>query len=276
MTAIAAKKIVAVLIMKAVLLGAPGQPGVEAPPVGYNMAEPGMMGGAMMMYDQNAGVMVVQEPAGADLARLFDGGADVQQATAQLADDGTWPPAALEFPWPRQGSAYYLEEIEPDLFRRTELAAKEGYEVSATFRGEDAVEVELELARRSFTGGDYEDSLDAWTERPLAVRSVVSTTVPLTEERPTLVVWQSPLQTTEGPSLQTGLAPTPPGAPAWAVGTWRLAVPEEGSPDIEMIVRADGHSTISQPPSQALIPIRVDPFGRVNGAWGGPSPARPR
>ncbi|MGD9495640.1 MAG: hypothetical protein AB7Y46_04955 [Armatimonadota bacterium] len=227
MTAVAAKKIVAVLIMKAVLLGAPIEPGMETPPVGYGMAEPGEIRGAMMMYDQNAGVMVVQEPASADLAWLFDSGADVLQAVAQLAYDGTWPPAALEFPWPKDSSAYYLEEIEPDLFRRTELATREGHEVSATFRGEDAVEVELELARRSFTGGEYHQALDAWTQRPLAVRSVVSTTVPLTEERRTLVVWRSPLQPTEGPSLQTGAVPAAGPPPEWAVWVWRLH--EEGT-----------------------------------------------
>ncbi len=278
MTVVAAKKIVAVLIMRAVLLGAPIEPGVEAPAGGYAMSSWGAVSGYdqqgqehmkiqadQVLLDANAGLVVAIGPSGPTVQSLFERheGEDVAQALVRPNEDGALPPAALEFPWPKEGSAYYLEQIEPDLFRRMELATREGYEVSATFRGEDVVQVELELARRSFTGGDYEDSLDAWTERPVAVRSVVSTTVPLTEERPTLVVWRSPLQPTEGPSLQTGAAPAA-GPPEWAVGTWRLETEHEGGRDIvPMIVRADGGGVIS--PDDEPMQIEVGATGHVSG-----------
>ena len=280
MTMTAAGKVVAVIVLKAVLLGAPIQPGMEAPAGGYSMSAWGTVAGYdqhgqehmsvqadQVLRDADAGLLVAVGPHKATVDLLFGNSAveaDVSQVLLRPDQDAAWPPAALEFPWPREGSAYYLQEIEPDLFRRTELAAKEGYEISATFRGEDAVEVELELARRSFTGGDYEDSLDAWTERPLAVRSVVSTTVPLTEERPTLVVWRSPLQPTEGSSLQTGAAPAAGPPPAWAVGTWRLETKHEGGADlVPMVVQADGGGVIS--PDRESMRIEVDASGRVSG-----------
>ena len=280
MTVVAAKKIVAVLIMKAVLLGAPIEPGMEVPAGGYAMASWGKVvaydygghesmrvRGVQVLHDADAGLIVAVGPDGDTLRALFAPPGfevDVHETVQDQALQVPWPPVTLQLPWPKEGSAYYLEEIEPDLFRRTELATTEGYQVSATRHGQDAVEVELELTRRSFTGGDYEDSLDAWTERPLAVRSVVSTTVPLTEERPTLVVWRSPLQPTGGPSLQTGAAPVAGPPPDWAVGTWRLETQQQGSGDIvPMIVHADGRGVIS--PDDAAMQIRVDAGGNVSG-----------
>jgi len=227
------------------------------------MAELPHIRGAVMMYDRNADVMVVQDPFEADLARLFGEHVDVREAVLRPEDDGSWPSASVGFAWPREGSAYYLEQIERDLFRRTELAAKEGYAVAATISGQDGVEVDLELTRRSFTGGEYQATLDAWTQRPMTVKTVVSTTVPVKTDRDTLVIWPTSQRPTEQPSAQVR-EPRAAGTPDWAVGTWRLETEHEGGGDaVPMIVRADGGGVIS--PDDTPIQISVDRAGRVSG-----------
>ena len=246
MTAIAMKKIVVVLIMKALLLGVPTEPGVEAPIGGYNMVEwqrvidsVGDADGVVrdewcvtadqMLMDSDAGLLVAVGPSQDTVYYLFGQDpeeVDVEKVLLRPDDQGHWQPTVIEFPWPREGKSYYLDEIEPNLFRRTELATKEGYTISASFSGREADGVSLELTRRAFTGGDYEDAVHAWMERPMAVRSVVSTTVPLSEERATLLVWRSPLQeqTTQGTDQARTASPAQPSAESPAPKLQRLAL----------------------------------------------------
>ncbi len=159
---------------------------------------------------------------------------------------------SFEFIWPQGRPQYYLEEVEPDLYRRVELADKEGYivrvrrsegksemslklEQAIRFnydeakpgvnvqlryaKGQPAVSVELEMARRTLSGGKYDEALRAFVGRPMLTKTVVTRTVPLTRDEATLVVWQG--------APEPPVSAKPKRAPSWAVGEWEMTGPGE-------------------------------------------------
>ncbi len=99
------------------------------------------------------------------------------------------------------------------MYRRVELADKEGYLVRVRrSAGKAEITVQLEIARRTLSGGKYDEAIRAFVGRPMLTKTVVTRTVPLTRDKATLVYWETPSHAT---------APVrPKRAPSWAVGEW--------------------------------------------------------
>jgi len=304
MTVVAAKKIVAVLIMKAVLLGTPLGGGERIPDHGWTMARWGVVSspsgdvhvdGEQILTDTGAGLTLVFGPDEGDLRSLFpamrragggylggsafgSGSPDVQEVVLDPRDDfdlldirisgyqfhttreRPWPDGYISFPFPRDGSAYFLEQVEEDLYRRVELAAREGYAIDARIRALDpTVEVELDLTKSVLLGGKYEDTIRAWVGKPRLVRTSVGSTVPIEPGERVLLIWHSPLAPRPEAVQQTGEAEALGPPPDWAVGKWLVTA--EGI-EAQMTVHEDGQGVIPFPRLPAH--IQVDASGRVS------------
>ncbi|MFQ5809015.1 MAG: hypothetical protein ACE5JM_05305, partial [Armatimonadota bacterium] len=151
-------------------------------------------GGEKTTHHTVAGLTIVVGPSDATIQRVF---ADEQQAAALLLQptiEGgrhSWPPGHTELLWPKDRPQYYLERVEPDLYRRIELADKEGYVVEVRPRGEPPQPaVEVELAKNTLTGGKYDDTIRAYVGQPTLIQTIVTETVALTPGQRVLLVWQ--------------------------------------------------------------------------------------
>jgi hypothetical protein len=141
-----------------------------------------------------AGLTTVVGPSEATIRRVFT---DQQQAAAVLLQptiEGglrAWPAGHTELLWPEDRPQYYLEQVEPDLYRRIELADKEGYVVEVRPKGTlPQLSVEVELAKNTLTGGKYDDTIRAYVGQPTLVQTIVTPTVTLTPGQRVLLVWQ--------------------------------------------------------------------------------------
>lgn len=305
MEAVAAKKIVAVLIMKAVLLGMPVGDGDRIPDYGWSMAGWEYVGsasgdvrvrGEQILTDTGAGLTVVFGPEERFLRVLFldrgdagshggygrpafgRGSPDVQEVVLELGKgydfdllevrisgyeghttrESPWPDGYISFPFPRDGSAYFLEQVEEDLYRRVELAATEGYAIDARLRALDpTVEVQLDLMKRVLLGGKYEDTIRAWVGKPRLVKTSVGSTVPIEPGERVLLIWHSPLEPRAEAAGLTGEAAGPP--PEWAVGKWIVDVPRE---EVMLIVQPDGLGALGFSVTPTV--VHVDASGNLS------------
>ena len=154
------------------------------------------LSGAKTMHDTAAGLTTILGPSEGTIKRLFEEGvrseADVQKATVEVdATSWHWPARDFEFLWPQDRPQYYLEQVEPDLYRRIELVDKEGYTVSVRPIGRpDELAVEVEFASKTLSGGKYDETIRAFVGRPTLIKAIVTATAPLTKGQKTLLVWE--------------------------------------------------------------------------------------
>ena len=193
----------AVVSITVVLLGGPQGLGpftMEGPYAG-RLAAPGPgfpLQGDKIMHESAAGLTTIVGPDYATLKALFEDGvrseADVQKATVEVDPTSWhWQARDFEFLWPQDRPQYYLEQVEPDLYRRIELVDKEGYTVSVQPTGRpDELTVQVEFANKTLSGGKYDETIRAFVGRPTLIKAVVTATAPLIKGQKTLLVWQPP------------------------------------------------------------------------------------
>ncbi len=156
---------------------------------------------------------------------------------------------SFDFPWPAGRPQYYLEQVEPDLYRRIELVDKEGYMVSVQpTGGPDELTVQVEFANKTLSGGKYDETIRAFVGRPTLIKAIVTATAPLTKGQKTLLVWQPRSEMM-----------WPGGAPDWAVGEWgMMSEPGTGA----VIIQRDG--TVLGEGGGVSLSGSIDPSGRVS------------
>ncbi len=202
-----AGKIVTVLVLKAVLLSV--NPGDRVPTDGYAMAPWGyvcydekgikqyeypQVTGERVLQDSLAGLTIVVGPSGEGLY-LFEGSRgrgvqpDMQEQLLRPVADGSWADAGFDFPIPRTGSAYFIQQVEENLFRRVEFTGRAGISAHLNMTPvAGGLEVELQLDRRLLSGPRFEETLDAWLTRPTLTRVTLGTQLLLPTNKQVLLV----------------------------------------------------------------------------------------
>jgi len=200
------EKIVAIILLKAVLLGGPQGPQViwngSGPPalLTTESARARMayvLRGDKLSHDSAAGLTVLIGPDTATVSALFEesGGESLREAVIEARQPAEWPGWEFDFPWPATGPAYYLEAVETDLYRRVELAEKAGYlgyVVPGGASGELAATVAF--IRKVLSGGQYDETIRAYLGRPVIITNVVTATAPVEPGKPTLLIWHGDRQ----------------------------------------------------------------------------------
>jgi hypothetical protein len=205
-----AGKIVTVIVLKAVLLGL--EPGDRVLTDGYVMARWGSqcgdaagntwyqapkLTGERVLQDNLAGLTIVVAPSGSTERDMFGeqfGGQfgvqpDIQEQILRPAEDGSWPDAEFDFPIPRTGSAYFMEEVEENLFRRIEFSGRAGIGARLGMTPvADGVGIDLQLNKRLLSGSSFEETLDAWLGKPTLTRVTLGTQLLLPTNKQVLVV----------------------------------------------------------------------------------------
>lgn len=190
-------------------------------------------------------------------------------------------PRVFELNWPDDLARYYLEQEAPDLYRRVELADKEGYTVSLRPIGAGADrKVELEAVRKALVGGKYDDTIKAFVGKPTLVKTICTTTAPIRPGTATVVVWRAPTTATHtvsslpvDPNAAAGAAGElqAPATPAWAVGQWRLEL-EDGDTST-MIVLPSGAPAFPEL-EDILVAGRIAADGRFRAEFTPPGEGR--
>ncbi len=183
-----------------------------------------------------------------------------QQSAAGLTSNEQ---QVFELSWRDNAPQYYLEQEAPDLYRRIELADREGYSVSLMATG-DAPErtVQVEATRKALVAGTYDEVLDAFVGKPTLVKTVCTTSATVRPGRNTVVIWSPPAGPVPPEPMQ------PPGiaagrVPRWAIGKWHL---EAGGDATVMDLRANGTVMFSDWPDRA-IPAEIGADGAVWLEW---------
>lgn len=130
---------------------------------------------------------------GATTFRRNPTGVVLKSETREVAFDGE---EIIEFNWPDDRPRYYLEQQGDDLFRRVQLADKDGYTVTLRATQVGAiVSVELDMARKTLTGGRYDETINAYVGKPTLIKTICTTSAPVdlrTAGTATVVTWGAP------------------------------------------------------------------------------------
>ncbi len=151
----------------------------------------------------------------------------------------------LELGWRGTAPRYYLAQEAPDLYRRIELADREGYSVSlVSTGGGPEPTVQVEVTRKALVGGTHDAALNAFVGKPTLVKTVCTTSATVSPGRNTVLIWSPPAGPVAPEPVQ------PPGiavgqVPPWAIGKWHL---EAGGDATVVEVRADGTVVFSDWP----------------------------
>lgn len=216
------EKVFAAVLIKVVLLG-----GAGGPPIAWQDTSPGLpspprsaaaVGGGRSVYELTRvqtleGEKVVQEPAagltvvmGPNEERLQALFGEVerdescyQEATVE-AEAGEvrgeraawiWPERQFEFARPESRRAYYLEQVEEDLYRRAPLPETEGHVVTVRLDSSpNTYEAEVEFCGRRLHGGEYDEALRAFVGRPVVSKTSVTAFARFKPGQPVLLLWQ--------------------------------------------------------------------------------------
>jgi hypothetical protein len=169
----------------------------------------------------------------------------------------------FELDWGGDAPRYYLAQEAPDLYRRIELADREGYSVSLTATG-DAPErtVQVEATRKALVAGTYDTALGAFVGKPTLVKTVCTTSATVRPGRNTVVIWTPPAgpvapEPVQPPNIAAGQVPP------WAIGRWHV---EAGGDATVMEMRADGTVVFSDWP-HTPIPAEIGADGAVRADW---------
>lgn len=201
--------------------------------------------GQKTTYDTAAGLTTVLGPDEASIERVF--GNALRTATQVIGlgttpggGMATWAAPQVELLWPEGRPQYYLEPAGQDLYRRVELADKEGYVVTVRPTGvPPQLTVAVEFAKNTLTGGTYDDTIRGFVGRPVLVKTLVTPTVPLTRGERVLLLWHPPARLAAVAGPRATLAPAYGWvAPPWAVGDWDMTGPGEEYGCLS--VKADG------------------------------------
>lgn len=173
--------------------------GVVAPPTANLLwLPPGPLGlnptGAKTTRDAVAGLTTILAPQLDTIGQMRQGAARQQVAYLRPVIEGnaqTWPQRDFEFAWPEGRPRYYLERVEEDLYRRVELADKEGYTVALAPSGPvEGPTVDVTLTRNTLGGGKYDDTIHTLVGPPVLIKTVLTTSVPLAAGQRTLLIWR--------------------------------------------------------------------------------------
>jgi protein involved in polysaccharide export with SLBB domain len=179
----------------------------SAPPSGQQRAT----------YDPAAVLLVVADPDPVFIEETLGWSAgptstpDQARQTKAGADS-----VRLEADWPPGRQEYYLEQTGPDTYRRVAVADKTGYSAELRLSGASPDSgMELELTRKSFTAGKYDETIRAYIGRPTLIKTIVTSSVPAAPGHSVFVVWQPPGKPQAAAPGGEGSQPTPgtPGGP---------------------------------------------------------------
>jgi len=100
---------------------------------------------------------------------------------------------AVNLNWPDDRPRYYLEQQDQDLYRRVELADREGYSVTlrATRMGANLA-VDMDLTRNTLAGGRYDKTINAYVGKPTLIKTICQTSAPVRTGTATVVTWNTP------------------------------------------------------------------------------------
>ncbi len=228
----------------------------------------GELQGQKTTHDTAAGLTTVLGPDEASIERVFGNALRTATQVIGLGTTpggrmATWATPQVELLSLEHRPQYYLEPAGPDLYRRVELADKEGYVVTVRPAGwPPQLTVAVEFAKNTLTGGRYDETIRAYVGRPLLVKTVVTPTVPLTAGQRVLLIWEPRADVAAGGDDQlyedataayqealTKMTPQHPavaglrrrvtqvdamlagaggvGAPPWAVGSWKMTIGDD-------------------------------------------------
>jgi len=180
-----------------------------------------------------------------------------QANTAQLVPNQQ---QVLELGWRVNAPRHYLAQEAPDLYRRIELADREGYSVSLVSAGDGPEPaVQVEVTRKVLVAGTYDAALDVFVGKPTLVKTVCTTSASVKPGWNTVVIWRPPTGPAArgpAPAVANAIAEVPP----WAIGKWHI---QAGGPALLMEVRANGTVVFSDWPDMA-IPAEI---GADGGVW---------
>lgn len=192
--------------------------------------------GDKITWEKGSGVLVVTAPSQKSVKQLLGeapetGQMDVPESL--LPEHGSY--LQLKLPIADAGRTAYLEQIEPGLYRRKELAEKSGATVGIrpSAPSQDMVSVAVELAYQELIGGKFEESIGAYTSRPSLSRKEVLATCSVKQGQPVLLYWDPP-QVRQGGSLISmsgpGYVRGPRGEDVPVVTTQEFVVGRQGPP----------------------------------------------
>jgi hypothetical protein len=163
---------------------------------------------------------------------------------------------AAELSWPDDRARYYLEHQADDLFRRVELADKEGYMVTLrASRLGGNLKVDLDMTRNTLAGGRYDETINAYVGKPTLIKTICQTSVPISADKATLVTWKVPTGRVVDRETATQLLPggSFPGFGGSWVGVAAKAAPE-GMPGLAIVLSTQPLPAAS-PPATAPEPL---------------------
>jgi len=186
-----------ILTVKAALVGGPGvpQPGLPWPTIPGNPGQTieWMLGdapwnayyvpslpfearGGTMHLDTRSGLMVMTDPA-EDTVRWLLRGGEVTDSTSTSPEaelPNALAPIELKLPLADAGRTAYLEEVEPGLYRRKDLAETGGYSLKVSAAPEEdgkKAGIKVELSYQELSDGKFEEALGAYVSRPAISRT---------------------------------------------------------------------------------------------------------
>ena len=134
---------------------------------------PWRLAGDTVQLDTRSGLTVITGPSDETVRLLVPDGAatDETVTAAEGAQAGKPAPIEMSLPTAEAGRSAYLEEVEPGLYRRKDLAEAGGFgiKVAASPDG-DGASIAVDLWYQELESGRFEEALGAYVGRPAVSR----------------------------------------------------------------------------------------------------------
>ena len=197
-------------------------------------AAPWQITGDMVQFDRRSGLTVITGPSDQTVRTLLpeQAATPISSTQTEAPGAGGLPPVEMSLPTADAGRTAYLEEVEPGLYRRKDLAEAGGFgiKVAASPDG-DKASISIDLSYQELADGKFEEALGAYVSRPAVNRK--ETQFQCSQSIPTqvLLIWRVP-----GPERGhrlfegLGLFSTPPGTDWPRPGQPPSATPSPSDP----------------------------------------------
>lgn len=131
--------------------------------------------GGTMHLDMRSGLMVMTDPSEETVRRLLRDGevTDTSSSSPEAEIPNALAPIELKLPLADAGRTAYLEEVEPGLYRRKDLAETGGYSLKVSAAPEEdgkKANIKVELSYQELSAGRFEEALGAYVSRPAISR----------------------------------------------------------------------------------------------------------